>query len=57
MKAAGVGDPAELRQLNSVQADGVITLLLGKGAAIRQLSRLTGIPKGHIESVSRRGKR
>jgi hypothetical protein len=33
-----------------------LTILLAKGVPVRQLSRLTGIPRGHIDSVSRRKK-
>ena len=33
-----------------------ILLLLTKGVPVRRLSRLTGIPRGHVDSVSRRKK-
>jgi putative transposase len=47
----------EMQQLDPGVMDKAILLLLSKGMPVRQLARLTGILRGHIDSVSRRKKR
>ena len=53
-KIALVQETNEMLQLDPVAMDKAIKQLLKKGVSVRQLSRLTGIPRGHVESVSRR---
>lgn len=53
-KIASVQETNEMLQLDPVAMDKAIKQLLLKGVSVRQLSRLTGIPRGHVESVGRR---
>lgn len=53
-KIARVQEANEMQQLDPDQMDRAVAQLLSKGVSVRQLSRLTGIPRGHIDSVSRR---
>ena len=55
-KAARIAEPTRLAWLQPETADAVICRLLEKGAAIRQIARLTGITKSRIEKISRRRK-
>ncbi len=53
---AHIQEASEMLQLEPVAMDKAIAQLLKKGVSVRQLSRLTGIPRGHADSVSRRKK-
>jgi putative transposase len=53
-KTAPIQEAHEMQQLAPDTMDKAILLLLAKGVSVRQLSRLTGIPRGHIDSVSRK---
>ena len=53
-KIGPVQETSEMLQLDPAAMDKAIKQLLKKGVSVRQLSRLTGIPRGHVESVSRR---
>ena len=55
-KAARISEPTELARLQPETVDAVICRLLDKGASLRQIARLTGIPKSRIERISRRRK-
>lgn len=55
-RIARVQEAEEMLQLDPDAMDRAITLLLQKGISVRQLARLTGIPRGHADSVSRRKK-
>jgi putative transposase len=56
-KIVPIQEAHEMQQLDPNVMDKAILLLLAKGVPVRQLSRLTGIHRGHVDSVSRRKKR
>ena len=53
-KVARVQEMGEMQQLEPDMMDRAIAQLLTKGVSVRQLSRLTGVSRGHIESVGKR---
>ncbi len=53
-KVARVQEIGEMQQLEPDGMDRAISQLLSKGVSVRQLSRLTGISRGHVESVGKR---
>lgn len=55
-KIARVQEMGEVQRLDTEKMDPAIVHLLAKGVSVRQLSRLTGIPRGHVDSVNRRRK-
>ena len=57
VKIAHIQEASEMHQLEPEQMDRAIAQLHSKGVSVRQLSRLTGIPRGYVESVSRRKER
>ena len=52
--SASVQEANEMLRLDPGTIDKAIAQLLKKCISVRQLSRLAGIPRGHVESVSRR---
>lgn len=55
-RIAQVQEVDEMQRLDAEKMDRAIAQLLSKGVSVRQLSRLTGIARGHIDSVNRRKK-
>lgn len=53
-KIARVQEANEVLQLELSAMDRAIAQLLQKGVSVRQLSRRTGIPRGHADSINRR---
>ena len=54
IKIAQVQEAGEMQQMDPEQMDRAIIRLRSKCVSVRRLSRLIGIPRGHVESVCRR---